>query len=108
MKVSDEMVERARLAYAAAIPGMFVNRTDDEPKFVDAWRAAIAAAIGDMVLVPREPTEKMMVSALRELWPIGELVNWDDGDPNRSSVRECYVAMIAVSQPLEAGEGRER
>lgn len=52
VKISDEMIERARLAYAAAIPGMFVNRTDDEPMFVEAWRAALEAALGDMVLVP--------------------------------------------------------
>jgi hypothetical protein len=57
----------------------------------------------DYVLVPREPTEAMLVAALREFDPIGELVGWDhDEHPSRTDIRGAWKAILAAAPiPLQ-------
>jgi hypothetical protein len=50
------------------------------------------------VMVPREPTEVMLVAALDATDPLGKLVNWEGDNCNtRDAVRDAYRAMLATA-----------
>jgi hypothetical protein len=66
-----------------------------------------AGPVGDgWKLVPVEPTEAMKIAALKELNPLGQLVDWQDCESaGREDVTECYRAMLAASTtPDKEGE----
>lgn len=59
------------------------------------------------VMVPREPTEEMKVSALHRLNPLGALVDWNhdsDEGATRPDVTECWTAMLAAAPPVYYGK----
>ena len=57
-----------------------------EAKVADGW-----------VLVPREPTEEMVIAALKEVDPLRELIEWTDGHGfMREDVRRAWSAMLAA------------
>jgi len=72
------------------------------------------AAIDGMVLVPREPTEAMLVAGFEsepdelfsplEVWEAYKAMTGCEQAEHRA--RLCYAAMLAASQPADAGEGR--
>lgn len=48
-------------------------------------------------VVPTTPTEEMLVAALKELDPVGELVDWRNPDcTSRADVRLCWSAMLGA------------
>ena len=94
--ITDEMVAAAYAAWREAVrPEVgFGNR--------DAMRAALEAAVGEMVLVPREPTE-----AMRNAWASAkpaDAVVAEDGSveaPYVSWFSAQYRALLAAAN----GEG---
>jgi len=57
-----------------------------EAKVADGW-----------VLVPREPTEEMVIAALKEVDPLRELIDWTDGHGfMREDARRAWSAMLAA------------
>lgn len=52
---------------------------------------------GEWVMVPREPTEAMKVAGLREVDPLGELLDWHGKNTaTREDILDVYRAMIAA------------
>lgn len=90
--ITDEMVERFAASY-------FPCGKTYSPDLV---RAALEAAIGDMVLVPREPTRSMVDAGMQELaWSDRVRQIW------RLMLYAAESSAITASQPPGAGEGRE-
>ncbi|MEI2429163.1 hypothetical protein RDV84_23275 [Lysobacter yananisis] len=61
---------------------------------------AVGQAAEGWVVVPREPTEEMKVSALHRLNPLGALVDWShdsDEGATRPDVTECWTAMLSAA-----------
>lgn len=50
------------------------------------------------VVVPKEPTEAMLVAGLNETEPLGSLVDWREGF-GRNEMRKAYGAMLAAATP---------
>ena len=51
----------------------------------------------DVVTVPIAPTEEMVIAALREVDPLRELIDWQDGHGfMRDDVRRAWSAMLAA------------
>lgn len=84
MSITDEMVRRARYAYM---------QTEGLGK--DKMRAALTAAIGGGVVVPREPTDKMLESIELSLWK-EVLMDRNYAIPSNSS-KLLYRAMPAAA-----------
>lgn len=51
------------------------------------------------VLVPVEPTDEMVIAALKEVDPLRELIDWSDGHGfMREDARRAYAAMLSASK----------
>lgn len=73
-----------------------------------AYEAGNSPVIPEVyVLVPKEPTEKMLISGLEEANPLGGLIDWDAsrGDCNtRAQVQGIFKAMLAAAPQEVKGE----
>lgn len=74
------------------------RRVFGTPPTPHATTDTMDAAQGDFVLVPREPTEEMLIAALKEMDPIGELVEWYHPEhTSRRDLKDFWRVMLAAA-----------
>jgi hypothetical protein len=101
VKISDEMAEAACKSFFSDLGK---EPTGGEDELRGFMRAAIEAAVGDLVLVPREPTEAMLKAGY-EAYEDAISGHGLDG-PASESADACYRAMISAHTQDVPSDGR--
>lgn len=117
MTVSETTLERAMRAAYSATPH---NRPYDQlvgPQFTKLKaeiRAALTAALSDQVVVPKEPTDAQIISALEwslewmRAHKVDGLSPFKDYPPVKDTIKGMYAAMIAVAPPPSSTAGESK
>lgn len=96
-------VVESQLGHAADVGATYVAFTRDETmRIAAALRASPQAVAEGFVLVPIEPTKRMMIAGA------GSWVGWQESSmhdylPTPDEVRDVYRAMLAASQSATGG-----
>jgi len=90
-----------QFSHAADVGATYIAFTQEETKRIAAALRARAVPEG-FVLVPVEPTDEMVIAALKEVDPLRELIDWSDGHGfMREDARRAYAAMLSASKEVK-------